>query len=703
MEVDYDSEGSIEAPEYDDIDADNQPQMEIVGAARSKTPDDVENSRIKRLFRVLMNDYDNEEFEQVFLSAYLRNSENISNADISKEQAFELSQDHSDNFCMSEIKFRFYANICLIEEALQDCRPIIEKQQPRVVDYEKKKAFVFECTEKEIKDRLSYECPLYVIDTDYLEGKSNRRIVFNAKLQSAENNELLLTFDKKIIPDSDKTYAVFLQLINQGYKDLQDAIDRIKNSTNLQKKLFGERMINGDLAWFKDQRMIEVPQIFKNQQDLNLLQRRAVYSMLKMSGTNPFLLFGPPGTGKTRTLVYAIKYGLINDPHNRFLVCAHSNSAADNFALALLNANFLAQSKIHRFMSSRHDYDERNKKLDGIINVKDGRYVINERKSYYMKFTVIISTIGCVSRLHLDKGAFSYIFIDEAGQATEPDSWIPLAKFGKEETKFVLAGDPLQLGPVLISPVLADPRYRYDQSLLLRLYEQEIYRKDCRLMIQLCENYRSHESIVQTASVLFYDNTLIPTYPEHHDSFISSTIVNEARIDFPIIFHAVQGKEEGYGEFSNEAEIGVVERYVKKLLNTRSYPRLNPADIGIVSPYKDQARKISQRLKCYRGLTVDTVERFQGSERRVIIMTTTRTRFIGFLKDQRRLNTAITRAKHLLIIVGDPLLLRKDDAWNELISCFLENDCLIVEPGHFDDVDWLKNRSKRAVRHTFVQ
>ena len=101
-----------------------------------------------------------------------------------------------------------------------------------------------------------------------------------------------------------------------------------------------------------------------------------------------------------------------------------------------------------------------------------------------------------------------------------------------------------------------------------------------------------------------------------------------------MLFHAVEGKESGEQCLFNEAEMFVVLRYVKTLLDPGHIPRLKPSDIGIISPYREQATRLNGMIE-YDNLTVDTVERFQGSERKVIIITTTRTKKIGFLTDYR--------------------------------------------------------------------
>uniref|UniRef100_A0AC34QBP6 RNA helicase n=1 Tax=Panagrolaimus sp. JU765 TaxID=591449 RepID=A0AC34QBP6_9BILA len=338
-------------------------------------------------------------------------------------------------------------------------------------------------------------------------------------------------------------------------------------------------------------------------------------------------------------------------------------------------------------MATGRKYDARNPKLDCVTCAAHGKFIVKNEDGFYNKFKVIVSTIGTVCRISVPAGHFQFIIIDEAGQATEPDSWIPLGQFGNAATKFVLAGDPRQLGPVLIKPVWANPRYRYDQSLLRRLSEQDEYKSDCRLMVQLCKNYRSHQAIVTIASNLFYDGKLVPTFPKDSECFEKNKFLEEIGMTFPIYFHAVQGQERGRREFHNDEEISVVKRHVQKLLDPLSTPKLCPGDIGIVSPYNCQAEKLAKELSQYADLTIGTVETFQGSERRVVIMTTTRTRHIGFLKDRRRLNTAITRAKQLLIIVGDPTLLQQDASWFEIIRCLQRINCFFVEPGHFKNIN----------------
>lgn len=246
----------------------------------------------------------------------------------------------------------------------------------------------------------------------------------------------------------------------------------------LNKKIFEFPKFQRDVGEFIQKREKEIPEMFVDDKILNNYQREAVYSILSMSGDCPFILFGPPGTGKTTTLVESIRYLRIQDEKTRFLVCTPSNAAADHFTLALIDAGFIDVKEIHRSMSPRVNFDFRDQRLDSVILTDGYRYIIPEDDKY-LEYVVVVSTIGNCARVRPPmKGFFTHIFIDEAGQATEPDSWIPLAHFGRQHTKFILAGDPKQLGPVLIDPVLERTAYRFDQSLLVRLYEIPAFQED---------------------------------------------------------------------------------------------------------------------------------------------------------------------------------------------------------------------------------
>jgi helicase MOV-10 len=197
------------------------------------------------------------------------------------------------------------------------------------------------------------------------------------------------------------------------------------------------------------------------------------------------------------------------------------------------------------------------------------------------------------------------------------------------------------------------------------------FKDDPRNLVLLTDNHRSHHQIVSLSSKLFYENALIPTNPPGHDSLCKLPFLPLG--DFPILFHSVKsGIEEATTTKSrrNLAEVDVVVKYVKLCLQQQ----IKEKDIGIIAPYKFQAEKIRSRLKNNPEVTVETVERFQGSERRVIIISTVRTSGdLRFVTDNLRINTAITRAKHLLIIVGNEECLKTNSTWKEIINFCAHN------------------------------
>jgi len=313
----------------------------------------------------------------------------------------------------------------------------------------------------------------------------------------------------------------------------------------------------------------------------------------------------------------------------------------------------------------------RNKKLDPIQYIPketNYRFFGIPTRLNLMMFRIIISTLSTSSYLiSADglRGYFTHIFVDEAGQATEADTWIPIGGLASPGTSLILAGDPKQLGPVVKLNVSSS--FGYSQSMLKRLMDTEAYyAADDRSYVQLQNTYRSHFNILRPSSYLFYDNMLVGN---DEDETLHRLCGWEGlpTKDFPIIFHSSIGSKEcqGHGfSYFNEFEIEKVSEYVERIINETG---TEESDIGIISPYKCQVFKLRQKLKARPRLTIDSVEGFQGSERDVIIISTVRTESLGFLRCDLRLNTTISRAKSLLVVIGNDDLLRGHESWRKFI------------------------------------
>uniref|UniRef100_A0A674EXB5 RNA helicase n=1 Tax=Salmo trutta TaxID=8032 RepID=A0A674EXB5_SALTR len=409
----------------------------------------------------------------------------------------------------------------------------------------------------------------------------------------------------------------------------------------------------------------------------------------------PYLVFGPPGTGKTHTvtLVEAIKQVLKTQSHAHILACAPSNSAADLLALKLLE--HLEHRRLFRMYAA--SCNPANVPNDIRVCVSECDCFVFPCKEELMKYSIMVTTLLTAGRLvtgGLPPGHFSHVFVDEAGHAVETETIIPLAGLLQPETgQVVLAGDPKQLGPILRSPLAL--KHGMGVSLLERLMKDvSLYQKDeengvfnnC-YVTKLLRNYRSHPSILKVPNELFYEEEL--------QVFANEMIRNSyctwehlPQKNFPVVFHGVAGRDEREAtspSFFNVAEIEVLMDYLKKLLQgqgKRGLATISPKDIGIIAPYRKQVEKIRKALKTLekdfkstsiKDLKVGSVEEFQGQERRVILVSTVRSSAkyvktdqyfsLGFVKNEKRFNVAVTRAKALLIVVGNPLVLRGDPTW----------------------------------------
>uniref|UniRef100_A0A671WXE7 RNA helicase n=1 Tax=Sparus aurata TaxID=8175 RepID=A0A671WXE7_SPAAU len=437
----------------------------------------------------------------------------------------------------------------------------------------------------------------------------------------------------------------------------------------------------------------ELPQLrlFDSKLERNPEQYRAVQHIVAGSSKPaPYLVFGPPGTGKTVTVVEAIKQIEKNQASCHILACAPSNSAADLLCKKILD--HVDEHKVFRMYASSRDPNL----VPEEFKTRVWECYEFPAKEKLMQYRIMVTTLLTAGRLvtgDIPEGHFTHIFVDEAGHAVETECLVPLAGLlCAESGQVVLAGDPKQLGPILRSPFAI--KFGMGVSLLERMMNDfPLYQKNedeynnC-FVTKLLHNYRSHPAILKVPNDLFYDGELQVCADEYlRNSYCSWEYLPKK--NFPVIFHGVTGvdeREASSPSFFNIAEVEVLMDYVKKLLSTqgkKGLATISPSDIGIIAPYRKQVQKIRKALekvgkkhfplKDIGGLKVGSVEEFQGQERRVIMVSTVRSspnyteidkQFnLGFVKNEKRFNVAVTRAKALLIVVGNPRVLDTDETW----------------------------------------
>ncbi|KAL0572130.1 hypothetical protein V5O48_009828 [Marasmius crinis-equi] len=418
----------------------------------------------------------------------------------------------------------------------------------------------------------------------------------------------------------------------------------------------------------------------------NPRQLQAVTSIARApAGSVPFVIFGPPGTGKTVTMVEAIRQILDSNPRSRILACAPSNSAADLIAVRLTALGtgvlFRAYAPSRSKEQVPHEllpFTYRN--ANGHFSVPTGRIKL---------FRVIVTTCisaNIVSGIGIPRGHYSHIFVDEAGQATEPEAMVAIKSMADNNTNAVLCGDPKQLGPIIRSTVART--LGLEVSFIERLMKREIYDEVegyGKSVVKLTKNYRSHQAILKFPNERFYGGDLEPcANPQIANLYVNSSHVVSAR--FPIVLHSISGKDDREAaspSFFNIDEVTAVKSIVQKLRSDRRI-RITDNDIGVIAPYHAQVLKLRTAFRSFAdSVKVGSVEEFQGQERKVIIVSTVRSsrefveydlrHTLGFVANPRRFNVAVTRAQSLLIIVGDPNVLSLDPLWRSFMNYVYEN------------------------------
>jgi superfamily I DNA and/or RNA helicase len=517
-------------------------------------------------------------------------------------------------------------------------------------------------------------------------------------------NRLKISLRVDELPDwaSDGKLGIDLLFDDNSYDEMQAAL---KLAMARSEKKEEGRLINiltGTIApTFNTE-----AQLYDNPR-LNSTQQAAVNKIVQANELA--IVHGPPGTGKTTTLVQAIKT-LIKNGEQRILVTAPSNTAVDLLSeklaeeglnvlrvgnparvserlMALTLDNKVAAhssvKEIKRLKKQAGEFKEMAHKYKRSF----GRAEREQRKALFDEAYKIMKDVGRMEQYIIDDvtakaqvvtatlvGANHYtvrnlqyhtVVIDEAGQSIEPACWIPILK-GK---KVVLAGDPFQLPPTVKSTAAA--RGGLSNTLLekcIRLHPEAV--------VLLREQYRMHEDIMGYSSRVFYENKLLA-----HGSVAQHLLYAG---DSPLVFIDTAGC--GFDEktdntsISNPEEAQLVFKHLTRLvatLGTHYTPAQFPP-VAVISPYKEQIYVLKDlllhtpELQPYtQKISVNTIDSFQGQERDIVYISMTRSNaegIIGFLSDTRRMNVAMTRARKKLVIIGDSATLSRLPFYADFIA-----------------------------------
>ena len=515
------------------------------------------------------------------------------------------------------------------------------------------------------------------------EKETNSTVPGGVKVISESEGEIVI-FSEEIPEWIDKNnVGLRLQADEKSFKAFHSQLNSIEkgDNTDLQNIL---AVIFG-LKKEKNSESISesVPAI---DDSLNSSQKRAINTVLS-SEKSVFLLHGPPGTGKTTTLVKFVEYAV--QSKKKLMITAPSNAAIDHFCsqLAKINIPFLRFGNTLKANEKIWDYTiegllerpenkktlkklrvqaENKRKAAQQFKRKFGADQRQERKELWNEFyqlkkeirkeedyiiqkelgkcNIVLGTPVGLQDEKVKYEKFDFTIIDEAAQCLSPMAFLVL----KNAPKTILAGDPFQLPPTVISDEAK--KQGLDKSIL------EIAFENLSEHLFLDTQYRMPPQIADFSSEYFYKNEL-KSFKTNEDEFQHIIFYDTAGADYKELISENAG-------ISNTAELEFLANHI--------IPEIDSEEVVFISPYAEQvalAKNLFPSLRC------STIDAIQGQEAQIIVLSLVRsneTGTIGFLKDYRRMNVAITRAKKQIHIVGDSATLGNDPFYEKLLK-YIEN------------------------------
>ncbi len=516
-------------------------------------------------------------------------------------------------------------------------------------------------------------------------------------------NQLKITLKIDELPDWARNGKLGIDLLfdDNSYNEMQNALKQAAASLEKPEEAHLIKVLTGqqDASFMPPKSVVPLPY-------LNVSQQSAVDKIL--CARELAIVHGPPGTGKTTTLVQAIK-ALYQQNNRQLLVVAPSNTAVDLLTEKLADEGLnvlrvgnparvserLAATTLDSKMAAHIGMKEIKKLKKQAAEYKNmahkykrnfGRAEQEQRKALFNEAHKIIKEVGRTEQFMMDEilakaeiitatlvGAnhytvrhlkFDVVVIDEAGQALEPACWIPILK----AQKVVLAGDHQQLPPTIKSAEAA--RNGLNNTLL-----EKCVARHSEAVVLLKEQYRMHETIMGYSSSVFYQHQL-----KAHVSVAQHLLFPQ---DSPLLFVDTAGsgfneKAEGTSTVNPEEAAFIIKHLIQFVVELEvHYAVENFPTIGIISPYKQQIIVLKEALvsaglqKYTDKISVNTIDSFQGQERDIIYISLTRSNTnneIGFLADIRRMNVALTRARKKLVVIGDSSTLSKLAFYANFIS-----------------------------------